>query len=141
MPAASIEVKGAKEAIEGLKRIDRSLASELKRGMKEDAKPILQDARGNARSLGGSGAYASSMAMRTIKDGVRIQSDDPAAGVIEFAPRGAFSRTGKRAGLPLGVPSGAPPRALVRASLDNEEDVRKSVESRIERVIERCLNG
>ena len=67
MPAASIEVKGAKEAIEGLKRIDRSLASELKRGMKEDAKPILADARSNAQSIAYSGAYASSMAMRAMR--------------------------------------------------------------------------
>lgn len=136
-----IEVEGLKEAVDGLKAIDGSLASELKRGIKEDARPILSDAKGYARALGGSGDYAASMAMRTLKDGVRIQASDPGAGTIEFAHRGAFYLSGPRAGRRVGVPSGNPPRALVRASTENEETVRRSVEARVERVLQRYLNG
>lgn len=137
----SIEAKGLTETIKALRTINRELPREFKRGLKDDAKPILTDARNNAQSIAYSGAYASSMAMRAISNGVRIISDDPGAGTIEFANRGAFYLSGRRRGLPVGVPSGNPPRALVRAVLDNEEDVRRSVESRIEQTIRKYLNG
>ena len=139
--ALSIEVKGVKETIDALRRIDRTLAAELKKGLKEDARPILSDAKGYARALGGSGGYAASMAMRTLKDGVRIQASDPGAGTIEFAHRGAFYRSGPRMGKRAGVPAGSPPRALVRSSLEHEDEVKRSVETRIERTIKRYLNG
>lgn len=139
--ALRIEISGIKEAMDGLKRIDRALVTELKKGLKEDARPILTSAKGYARALGGSGDYAASMAMRTLKDGVRIQADDPGAGTIEFARRGAFYRSGKRAGKSVGVPVGTPPRALVKASLEHEDEVKRSVETRIQRVIQRYLNG
>ena len=137
----SIEAKGLTETIKALRTINRDLPREFKRGLKDDAKPILTDARNNAQSIAYSGAYASSMAMRAISNGVRIISDDPGAGTIEFANRGAFYLSGRRRGLPVGVPSGNPPRALVRAVLDNEEDVRRAVESRIEQTIRKYLNG
>lgn len=139
--ALRIEVRGIAETINALKSIDRELASEIKRGIKEDARPILDSAKNYARALGGSGDYAGSMAMRTIKDGVRIQASDPGAGVIEFAHQGASYLKGRFAGRPLGVPSGSPPRALVKASLENEDEVKRSVETRIERTIERYLHG
>lgn len=139
--AVRIEAKGLDETIRALKSINRELPREFKKGLKEDARPILADARNNAQSIAYSGAYASSMSMRTIANGVRIASSDSGAGTIEFANRGAFYLSGKRAGLPVGVPSGSPPRALVRASLDNEEDVRRAVESRIERIIRKYLDG
>lgn len=136
-----IEAKGLDETIKALKSINRQLPREFKKGLKEDARPILADARSNAQSIARSGAYASSMAMRAISNGVRIISDDPGAGTIEFANRGAFYLSGSRRGLPVGVPSGSPPRALVRAVLDNEEDVKRAVESRIEQTIRKYLNG
>lgn len=136
-----IEAKGLDETIKALKSINRQLPREFKKGLKEDARPILADARSNAQSIARSGAYASSMAMRAISNGVRIISDDPGAGTIEFAHRGAFYLSGSRRGLPVGVPSGSPPRALVRAVLDNEEDVKRAVESRIEQTIRKYLNG
>lgn len=139
--ALSIEAEGLTETIKALKSINRELPREFKRGLKDDARPILTDARSNAMSIAYSGAYASSMALRAMSNGVRISSDDPGAGTIEFARQGAFYLSGRRRGLPVGVPSGSPPRALVRAVLDNEEDVRRAVESRIEQTIRKCLNG
>lgn len=137
----SITVTGLREAVRALRDIDRALPSELKRGIRRDAEPILAEARGHASALGGSGQYAASLAMRTISDGVRIASSDPGAGTIEFAHRGAVYLSGRRAGLPAGVPGGSPPRALVRAAIDNESLVASRVEGRIEALIERYLHG
>lgn len=136
-----IEAQGLKETIEALRSINRDLPREFKKGLKQDAEPILSDARGNAQSIASTGAYASSLAMRAISNGVRIQSDDPGAGTIEFANRGAVYISGRRRGLPVGVPQGSPPRALVRAVLDNEDAVVGAVETRIEQTIRKYLNG
>lgn len=136
-----IEARGLTETIKALKDIDREIPREFKRGLKEDARPILKDARSNAMSIARTGAYASSMAMRAISNGVKIVSSDPGAGTIEFAHHGAVYQKGSRRGKPIGVPSGEPPRALVRSVLDNEALVNEAVETRIEQTIKRYLNG
>lgn len=136
-----IEAKGLKETIKALSSIDEELPREFKRGLKEDAKPILADARNNAQSIARTGSYASSMAIRALSNGVRIQSNDPGAGTIEFANAGAVYLSGRRRGLPVGVPRGNPPRALVKAVLDNEAAVVDAVETRIEQTIRKYLNG
>lgn len=136
-----IDINGLDETIKALKSINRDLPRELKSGLKQDAKPILTDARSNAQSIARTGAYASSISMRTIADGVRIISDDPGAGTIEFARAGAFYLSGRRRGLPVGVPKGSPPRALIKSVLDNEDVVKDAVETRIEQTIRKYLNG
>lgn len=136
-----IESRGLTETIKALKDIDREIPREFKRGLKEDARPILKDARSNAMSIARTGAYASSMAMRAISNGVKIVSSDPGAGTIEFAHHEAVYQKGSRRGKPIGVPSGEPPRALVRSVLDNEALVTEAVETRIEQTIKRYLNG
>lgn len=136
-----ISVTGLTETIRALRSVNRELATEIKRGLRQDAQPILREAKSNASGIARTGAYASSLAMRTIADGVRIQSDDPGAGTIEFAHQGAVYLSGKRRGLPVGVPQGSPPRALVRAVIDNEDAVVRSVETRIENTIRKHLNG
>ena len=117
-----IEADGLEETIRALKSINGDILREFKRGLKDDAKPILTEARSNAQAIARTGAYASSMALRAISNGVRIASDDPGAGTIEFANAG-------------------PPRALVRAVLDNEDAVVDAVETRIEQTIRKYLNG
>lgn len=136
-----IEAEGLEETIRALKSINKDILREFKRGLKEDAKPILTEARNNAQAIARTGAYASSMALRTLANGVRIASDDAGAGTIEFANAGAVYLSGKRRGLPVGVPQGNPPRALVRAVLDNEDAVVDAVETRIEQTIRKYLNG
>ena len=130
-----IEAKGLQEIIKALRSINKELPREFKKGLKQDAKPILTDARNNAQSIARTGAYASSMAMRAISNGIRIQSTDPGAGTIEFANAGAVYLSGRRRGLPVGV------RALVKAVLDNEDAVVDAVETRIEQTIRKYLNG
>lgn len=136
-----IEARGLAETIKALGDIDKEIPREFKRGLKEDARPILNDARSNAMAIARTGAYAASMAMRAISSGVKISSSDPGAGAIEFAHHGAVYLKGPRSGQRIGVPSGEPPRALVRSSLDNEGMVLESVEARIEQTIKRYLNG
>lgn len=136
-----IEADGLEETIRALKSINGDILREFKRGLKDDAKPILTEARSNAQAIARTGAYASSMALRAISNGVRIASDDPGAGTIEFANAGAVYLSGRRRGLPVGVPNGSPPRALVRAVLDNEDAVVDAVETRIEQTIRKYLNG
>ena len=72
-----IEAEGLEETIRALKSINKDILREFKRGLKEDAKPILTEARNNAQAIARTGAYASSMALRTLANGVRIASDDP----------------------------------------------------------------
>lgn len=136
-----IESRGLTETIKALKDIDREIPREFKRGLKEDARPILNDARSNAMAIARTGAFSASMAMRAISDGVKIASSDPGAGAIEFAHHGAVYLKGPRSGQRIGVPSGEPPRALVRSVLDNEDMVTDAVETRIEQTIKRYLNG
>lgn len=136
-----IEAEGLEETIRALKFINKDILREFKRGLKEDAKPILTEARNNAQAIARTGAYASSMALRTLANGVRIASDDPGAGTIEFSNAGAVYLSGRRRGLPVGVPKGNPPRALVKAVLDNENAVVDAVETRIEQTIRKYLNG
>lgn len=137
----NIKVDGLKETMDSLKTINKQLVRDLKKGIRQDAKIILEDARNYASGLGGRGTYAQSLAMRTIKDGVRIQSDDPAAGVKEFAKHGAVATRGKRRGKLVGVPMGNPPRALVKSSEENQDLVVRMVEDRVAQIIERALNG
>lgn len=135
-----IQITGLKETMLALKEIDAEIPRELKRGFREDAQPILSDARGFAASLGGSGQYSGSMSIRMAGDGVRIQSSDPGAGTIEFAHPGAVALSGRRRGKPVGVPLAASaPRALIKASLLHEDEVRDKVETRIAQAIVRYM--
>ncbi len=139
--ALDIRVGGLSEALAGLKGIDEALPKELKKGLRDDARPLLESARGYARALGGTGEYASNMAMRAVSSGVRLVNADPGAGAIEFAHRGAFYLSGPRAGRPLGVPGGDPPRALIRAAVEQGDEVARKAERRVAETIERYLHG
>lgn len=139
--SVDISVDGLDRAMRGLREVNRDLYREMRRGLKEDARPVLEDARSYASGLGGSGDYAGSLVIRAISNGVRVQSDDPGAGTIEFANRGAVYLSGRRRGLPVGVPMGSPPRALVRAAEEDEPLVRRAVEDRIARIIDGRMHG
>lgn len=140
----SIRVQNLDETIAALKEVNASMADELKRAVKEIARPTLNKARGYASGLGASptGAYASSLSLKTYANGVKFVSSDGGAGVIEFANPGAVILAGKRAGRRAGVPAGsAPPRALLRAILDDEEAIVRDVSNEVQRVIDEELMG
>ena len=129
MSSLSIRVEGLAETLKGLREIDRELPKEVKRGLREDVRPLFAAYQSYARGLGGSGQYAANASMRTISAGVKI------------ANPGAFYLNGPRAGRRMGVPHAGKPRALMRAVDEYEDEVRDRVESRIEKVIQRYLNG
>ena len=135
MSSLSIRVEGLAETLKGLREIDRELPKEVKRGLREDVRPLFAAYQSYARGLGGSGQYAANASMRTISAGVKIANSDPGAGPIEFY------LNGPRAGRRMGVPHAGKPRALMRAVDEYEDEVRDRVESRIEKVIQRYLNG
>lgn len=138
----SIRVQNLDNVIEGLRAVDSSMASELKRGIKELVRPTYEKARSYAGGLGANptGAYASSLSLRTYANGVKFISTDPGGGVIEFANPGAVILTGKRAGRRAGVPLGStPPRALLRALLEDEEDIVREVSDLVQRTCDEGL--
>lgn len=134
----TIEVQGLDETVAQLRELDRRLASDLKKEVKEIAQPTLSKAKGFAGGVGSfpTGHYAMSLSLKTYANGVKFVSNDPGAGVIEFANPGALILTGERAGRRAGVPVGSmPPRALLKAILEDEEHI---VEKVNEKVIEYC---
>lgn len=138
----SIRVQNLDNVIEGLRAVDSSMASDLKRGIKELVRPTYEKARSYAGGLGANptGAYASSLSLRTYANGVKFISTDPGGGVIEFANPGAVTMTGKRAGRRAGVPLGStPPRALLRALLEDEEDIVSEVSDLVQRTCDEGL--
>lgn len=140
----SIRVQNLDETIAALKEVNASMADELKRAIKELAKPTLSKAKGYASGLGArpTGSYASSLSLKSYANGVKFVSGDPGAGVIEFANPGAVILAGKRAGRRAGVPAGsAPPRALLRAILDDEDAIVRDVSNEVQRVIDEGLVG
>lgn len=139
--AARIEIKGLKETKEALRAISRDLVREFNKGLREDARPLLNAYKAYASGLGGTGQYASNASMRTMASGIKIVNTDPGAGTIEFANPGAFYRTGRLAGKKIGVPSAPKPRALMRAVDENEPQIVARVESRLAQFIDGHLNG
>lgn len=120
----TVEVVNLEQTIANLGEIDAGMAKEMKRAIRELAKPTLDKARGYANGLGShpTGAYAHSLSLKTRKNGVQFVSTDPGGGVIEFANIGAIILTGKRKGRRAPVPhTGTPPRALLRAILEDTE--------------------
>ncbi|MFR3452217.1 MAG: hypothetical protein ACLTSX_12415 [Collinsella sp.] len=95
-----IEAEGLEETIRALKSINKDILREFRRGLKEDAKPILTEARNNAQAIARTGAYASSMALRTLANGVKDRKRRPR--------RGNYRVRQRRGRLPLGASQGPP---------------------------------
>lgn len=145
----SVHIKGLKSLLDWLKTADPKLEKAMKKSLKESGTPVLQKARANASSLADNGTYSDSLSLGT-KSGkgtfqVVLKSSDEAAGVKEFAGKGARTVTSK--GTPLadarlrkhsrvGVPRRANvPRAMVPAVNDSADEVQKRMESAIEAIL------
>lgn len=134
----TIEVQYLDETIAQLEEIDREAAKRLVSRVRTVVQPTLSKARSYAGGVGAapSGAYASSLSLKSYTHGVKFASSDPGGGVIEFANIGARILHGKRAGKQAPVPYGSgPPRALLKAILEDEESI---VEDVNQEVIEMC---
>ena len=134
----SVEVINLEETIKALRSVDKGAASMLLSEIRKLAKPTLAKARGYAGSIGvnGSGRYAGSLSLKTRGSGVAWVSNDPAAGVKEFANPGAVVLTGPRAGKRAGVPLGSnPPRALLKAVLEDQEKLIHDLNKAVDRYV------
>jgi len=116
--SGTVEIKGLDNTLNWLSHADGDLEKALKEGLKEAAAPVLRRARANAHYIQDDGTYAASLSLSSRRNGALyvIKSNDPAAGVKEFAHEGATRLVGpgaksstqrarKRAGLPLGTSS------------------------------------
>lgn len=144
----SVHVDGLDACLRYFEKVNPELEKVVKDELKEAAQPVLTAARANAQGIAATGHFASSMSLRVYKRGqVRLRSNDPAAGVIEFAKIGAKTLTSK--GTPLankrlalqsgvGVPRRAnPPRAMYKAINEHIDAVARDIDDRLERVLNR----
>ncbi len=140
-----VEVQNIDTLLRWFSKVDPELEAAVKDGLKEAAEPVLTAARAHARAIASDGTFANSLSLRVYKRGVvKLKSTDVAAGVKEFAKRGAKTRTSK--GTPLanarlakksgvGVPAGDPPRAMCKAINENINAVANNIEDRLDRVL------
>lgn len=146
----SVQIKGLKSLLDWLKTADPKLEKAMKKSVRESSAPVLQKARANASSLADDGTYAGSLSIGTKSAKgafqVLLKSSDEAAGVKEFAGRGARTVTSK--GTPLadarlrkhsgvGVPRRAnAPRAMVPAVNDSADEVQTRMEAAIKAILD-----
>lgn len=146
-----ITIEGLDSLMAWLKESDPKMKRALTRALKEAANPVLQKARANGRAIQDDGTYAMSLAIGSRKSGTQyvLKSDDPAAGVKEFAKPGAVrlarsstQRARQRAGMAtgrqvrVGVPHRAnPPRVMVAAVDDSRDEVIEGIDKALADVI------
>ncbi len=149
----AVDIKGLDDLLAWLKTADPKLQKALKKGLKEAMSPVLRKARANAHSIQDDATYAGSLSVASRKSGVEwvLKSDDPAAGVKEFAKHGA-TVTRSRARSPrsltmlalhsrIGVPRGMPPRAMVPAVQESEAEVKNRIETALAEILDEVGNG
>lgn len=146
-----VHMPGLSTLMRFLKDADPQMRKALQQGLKDAAQPVLTRARANARKIADDGTYANSLSIRSGSTGsVVLRSNDVAAGVKEFAHRGATyvpQPTDKRRNarkmrsFPVGVPRRANhPRVMVPAVNDSITEVRDRIDARLEEVLGRA-NG
>ncbi len=143
-----IFIDGLEELITFLKSADPKLKRGVQKSLKEAMSPVLTKARANASAIADDGTYSSSLSVASRRGGMSyvLKSTDPAAGVKEFARRGATYRpksTDKRRNarkmrsFPVGVPRRAnAPRVMVRAVEDSTDEILNRIDSALEQVLE-----
>lgn len=143
-----IYIDGLEELIIFLKSADPKLKRGVQKSLKEAMTPVLTKARANASAIADDGTYSSSLGIASRKGGMSyvLKSTDPAAGVKEFARRGATYRpkpsdkrqnARKMRSYPVGVPRRAnAPRVMVRAVEDSTEEILDRVDSALAQVLE-----
>lgn len=130
----TVEIIGASTLLTTLRRLSPEVEQGLKREISEAGRAVLGDAKGLAFiRKAPTGDYSRSLSMRSLARGVKIQSNDPGAGAIEFANAGAVYLRGPLAGQPIGTPAVGKPKALIKAANDHEPAVIATVQDAIQR--------
>lgn len=142
----AVHVEGLSDWMKYLKTTDTGLRRILQTGLKEAAQPALTRARANAQKIADDGTFAKSLSIRTrVTGAVVLASNDVAAGVKEFAHKGATYRpkpsdkrrnARKMSSFPVGVPKRAnQPRVMVPAVNDSIEEIKDRIEVKIQEVL------
>lgn len=145
----SVSIDGLDSLMRFLKDSDPQLRKALQKGLKDAAQPVLTRARANAQRIADDGTYANSLSIRSRSNGnVLLRSNDEAAGVKEFAHRGATYKpkssdkrrnARKMRSFPVGVPKRAnQPRVMVPAVNDSIEEVKTRIDAQLEMVLRRA---
>ena len=145
----SVSIDGLDTLMRFLKDSDPQMRKALQKGLKDAAQPVLTRARANAQRIADDGTYANSLSIRSRSNGnVVLRSNDEAAGVKEFAHRGATYKpksTDKRRNarkmrsFPVGVPKRAnQPRVMVPAVNDSIDEVKTRIDAQLEMVLRRA---
>lgn len=148
----TIHVEGLAETLKFLRRVDPELEKAIFNALKDSANPVLSRAKSNASKIADDGTFRDSLSIAAKRAGIKIQlkSNDPAAGVKEYARRGAVTikskgtalanaRLAKKSG--VGVPAGNPPRVMIPAVEESIEEVKARIDAAIERIFKGGLNG
>lgn len=146
-----VSISGLDTLMRFLADSDPAMRKALQQGLKDAAQPVLVKARANAQKIADDGTFAGSLSIRAYSNGsIKLRSNDEAAGVKEFANRGATYKprpndrrrnARKMRSFPVGVPRRAnPPRAMIPAVDDSVEEVKSRIDERLEQVLRRA-NG
>lgn len=140
-----VQIEGLKETLENLRIANAHGAQIVEKAIQDSGDAVLTSAQAKASGFASSGAFRSSLSTKKTKGGIFLRSNDPAAGVIEFAHHGARTRSSKGTKLAnarlakksgVGVPRRATqPRAMVPAVNENVLRVQNAVATALERAL------
>lgn len=144
----TVKVEGLNDLMRNLEQTNANGERIVKAAIKESGSLVLATARAKASAFSSSGAFRSTLSIKDAGKGIKLSSTDEAAGVIEFAKRGAKTRTSKGTALAnarlaarsgVGVPRGTQPRSMVPAVNENTLAIQNKVAFALERAL--CGNG
>lgn len=140
-----VEIEGLTKTIDNLRIANSRGARIVEEAIQDSGDAVLSTAQARASAFALTGAFRSSLAKKKTKGGMYLRSNDPAAGVIEFAHNGARTRSSKGTKLAnarlakrsgVGVPHRATqPRAMVPAVNENVLRVQNAVATALERAL------
>lgn len=148
-----VQMEGLDVLMRAFAQSDKAAQQGIKSGLERAGRPVLSQARANARRIADDGTFAAKMSIRFRANASRmvLYNNDPAAGVKEFAKRGARTITSKgtpradarlrmRSG--VGVPRRAgAPRAMIPAVNSNVETTSALIDAEVSRAFEAIFHG
>ncbi|MEC4294047.1 hypothetical protein [Adlercreutzia shanghongiae] len=148
-----VQMEGLDVLMRAFAKSDKAAQEGIRGGLERAGRPVLASARANARRIADDGTFADRMSIRFRANASRmvLYNSDPAAGVKEFANRGAKTRTSKgtpranarlrlRSGVGVPLRAGAP-RAMISAVNDNVEKTCDLINAEVSRAFEAIFHG
>lgn len=148
-----VQMEGLDVLMRALAQSDKAAQQGIKSGLERAGRPVLSQARANARRIADDGTFAARMSVRFRANASRMVlcNSDPAAGVKEYARPGATYRprsddkrrnARKMRTFPVGVPRRADaPRAMIPAVNSNVDTTRALIDAEVARAFEAIFRG